>query len=106
MYKRRKYDAGRLTPELAKLAPSKDLLTQSIGAQGAIEPVTSTRPIEIDDVLLLCTDGLTDSLDDTEMAAIIADNPVEEEIPFALAEAAVSAGSPDNITIIAMHIVE
>ena len=67
--------------------------------------MTSTRPIEIDDVLLLCTDGLTDSLDDTEMAAIIADNPVEE-IPFALAEAAVSAGSPDNITIIAMHIVE
>ena len=98
-------DAGRLTPELAKLAPSRDLLTQSIGAQGAIEPVTSTRPIEIDDVLLLCTDGLTDSVDDAEMASVIAHNPVEE-IPFALAEAAVSAGSADNITVIAMQIVD
>ena len=84
-------DAGRLTPELAKLAPSRDVLTQSIGAQGAIEPVTSTRPIETDDVLLLCTDGLTDSVDDNQMATVIADNPVEE-IPFALADAAVSAG--------------
>lgn len=98
-------DAGRLTPELAKMAPSRDLLTQSIGAQGAIEPVTSTRPIETDDVLLLCTDGLTDSVDDNQMATVIADNPVEE-IPFALADAAVSAGSIDNITVIALQIVD
>ena len=98
-------DAGRLTPELAKMAPSRDLLTQSIGAQGAIEPVTSTRPIESDDILLLCTDGLTDCVDDAKIAEVMADNPVEE-VPFVLADVAVEAGSIDNVTIVAMQIVD
>lgn len=97
-------DAGRLTPELAKLAPSRDVLTQSIAAQGAIEPVTSTRPIEDGDVLLLCTDGLTDSVDDAEIRETIKDNPVEE-LPFALVDMAIAAGSEDNITVVAMHII-
>ena len=48
---------------------------------------------------------MTDSVDDNQMATVIADNPVEE-IPFALADAAVSAGSIDNITVIALQIVD
>ncbi len=98
-------DAGRLTPELAKLAPSRDVLTQSIGAQGAIEPVTSTRPVDVDDVLLLCTDGLTDVLEDATIAALMTDNPVEE-LPFVLTEAALDAGGQDNVTAVVIQIVD
>lgn len=98
-------DAGRLTPELAKMAPSKDVLTQSIGAQGAIEPITSTRPVDPEDVLLLCTDGLTDALEDAELTKLMADNPIEE-LPFVLTDAAIEAGSDDNITVIVIQVVE
>ena len=96
-------DAGRLTPELAKMAPSRDVLTQSIGAQGAIEPVTSTRPVDAGDILLLCTDGLTDVLDDTQIAKVMSDNPVEE-LPFVLVDSATSANAVDNITVVVLQI--
>jgi len=96
-------DAGRLTPELAKMAPSRDVLTQSIGAQGAIEPVTSTRPVDAGDILLLCTDGLTDVLDDTQIAKVMLDNPVEE-LPFVLVDSATAANAVDNITIVVLQI--
>jgi len=96
-------DAGRLTPELAKLAPSRDVLTQSIGAQGAIEPVTSTRPVDPGDILLLCTDGLTDVLDDTQISKVMLKNPVEE-LPFVLVDSATSANAVDNITVVVLQI--
>lgn len=96
-------DAGRLTPELAKMAPSRDVLTQSIGAQGAIEPVTSTRPVDTGDILLLCTDGLTDVLNDTQIAKVMSDNPVEE-LPFVLVDSATSANAVDNITVVVLKI--
>jgi len=96
-------DAGRLTPELAKMAPSRDVLTQSIGAQGAIEPVTSTRPVDAGDILLLCTDGLTDVLDDTQIAKVMLDNPVEE-LPFVLVDSATAANAVDNITVVVLQI--
>jgi len=96
-------DAGRLTPELAKMAPSRDVLTQSIGAQGAIEPVTSTRPVDAGDILLLCTDGLTDVLDDTQIAKVMLDNPVEE-LPFVLVDSATATNAVDNITVVVLQI--
>lgn len=98
-------DAGRLSIELARTAPSRHVLTQSIGSQGAIEPVTSTRPVEEEDVFILCTDGLTDVLDDSTIESLIRENPVEE-LSFVLVDAAIEAGGDDNISVIIVKAVE
>jgi serine/threonine protein phosphatase PrpC len=50
-------DAGRLTPELARLLPHKHILTQSVGFHGPVEPDTTTRVVERGDVYILCSDG-------------------------------------------------
>lgn len=92
-------DAGRLSVELAKIAPSRHVLTQSIGSQGAIEPVTSTRPVEEEDVFLLCTDGLTDVLDDSVIESLLQEHPVEE-LAYVLVDTAIEAGGEDNISVI------
>ena len=92
-------DAGRLTPKLARLAPSRDVLTQSIGSQGAIEPVTSTRPVETQDIFVLCTDGLTDHISDEQIETLCRNHPVEE-LPFILVDTAIEAGSKDNTTVL------
>jgi protein phosphatase len=92
-------DAGRLSVELAKIAPSRHVLTQSIGSQGAIEPVTSTRPVEEEDVFLLCTDGLTDVLDDSVIESLLQEHP-GEELAYVLVDAAIEAGGEDNISVI------
>ena len=71
-------DAGRLTPELARIVPHKNILTQSVGYHGPVEPDTSTRPIMPGDVFVLCSDGLTDPLDDEALAGICRSTPFEE----------------------------
>ncbi|MEC8423546.1 MAG: protein phosphatase 2C domain-containing protein, partial [Myxococcota bacterium] len=64
-------DAGRLTPELARIVPHKNILTQSVGYHGPVEPDTATRPVRPGDLFVVCSDGLTDPLDDDALAEII-----------------------------------
>ena len=91
-------DAGRLTPELARLVPHKHILTQSVGYHGPVEPDTTTRVLEADDIFVLCSDGLTDPLDDASIIEIIEATP-EEMLADALVRAALTAGGEDNITV-------
>lgn len=92
-------DAGRLTPELARLVPHKHILTQSVGFHGPVEPDTTTRILEPGDVFVLCSDGLTDPLDDEAVAKII-ENTAFEMLAETLAEEALRAGGEDNVTVL------
>lgn len=92
-------DAGRLTPELARLVPHKHILTQSVGFHGPVEPDTTTRVIEPEDIFILCSDGLTDPLDDDRIAQLLADNPIDS-LADVLVDEALAAGGEDNVTVI------
>ena len=98
-------DAGRLTPELARLAPHKNILTQSVGYHGTVDPVTSTRPVGEGDILMLCSDGLTDPLDDQNLQELIANTPFEDLAPV-LVEKALEQGGEDNVTVVVVKILE
>lgn len=91
-------DAGRLTPELARLLPHRNILTQSVGFHGPVEPDTATRPLEKGDVFLLCSDGVTDALDDDAILRVLRDRAVDE-MADALTEASMAAGAEDNVTV-------
>jgi protein phosphatase len=92
-------DAGRLTPELARLVPHKHILTQSVGFHGPVEPDTTTRMIQPGDVFILCSDGLTDPLDDEAILEVVRSMPVDM-LADALVEAALDAGGEDNVTVV------
>lgn len=92
-------DAGRLTPELARLVPHKHILTQSVGYHGPVEPDTTTRWLEPGDVFLLCSDGVTDPLDDDTLARIFEAQPLDL-LADAIVQAALVAGGEDNITAV------
>ena len=92
-------DAGRLTPELARLLPHKHILTQSIGFHGPVEPDTTTRLVKPGDVFILCSDGLTDPLDDDQIANIADGTPVDQLAPL-LVEEAIKNGTEDNVTVV------
>lgn len=98
-------DAGRLSPELARIVPHKNILTQSVGYHGPVEPDTSTRPVEPGDVFVLCSDGLTDPLDDAQLAQIIRSTPAEDLAETLVQEALVN-GTEDNVTVVAVRVVE
>ena len=92
-------DAGRLTPDVARLAPHKHILTQSIGIHGAVEPDTSTRRLEAGDLFLLCSDGLNDALDDEQIETIVQSCP-SDMLHETLIDEALQAGAKDNVTVV------
>ena len=92
-------DAGRLTAELARLVPHKHILTQSVGFHGPVEPDTTTRVILPGDVFILCSDGLTDPLDDDQIRKVVEATPFDV-LADALVEAALQAGGDDNVTVV------
>ena len=96
-------DAGRLTPELARLLPHKHILTQSVGFHGPVEPDTTTRAIQPGDRFILCSDGMTDPLDDSALEALIADTPIDA-LADRLVEEALKAGTEDNVTVVAVGV--
>jgi protein phosphatase len=98
-------DAGRLSPELARIVPHKNILTHSIGYHGPVDPDTSTRSIEAGDLFLLCSDGLTDPLEDDEIARLLAETDATE-VADRLVFAAIEAGGEDNVSVIVVRIVE
>ena len=91
------------TPELARLLPHKHILTQSVGFHGPVEPDTTTRLIEPGDIFILCSDGMTDPLDDDAMRDIIDGTPVDT-LADVLVEAALKAGTEDNVTVLTVGI--
>lgn len=98
-------DAGRLTPALARQVPHRNYLTQSVGYHGPVEPDTATRPLLPGDLFLLCSDGLTDPLDDPRIAEICrATHP--SDLAETLVREALGGGGEDNITVITIRVLE
>lgn len=96
-------DSGRLTPELARIVPHKNILTQSVGYHGPVDPDTSTRPVESGDVFILCSDGLTDPLDDHQLAEICRRH-IGDDLAEILVQKALAAGTEDNVTVVAVTV--
>ena len=92
-------DAGHLTPELARVVPHKNILTQSVGYHGPVEPDTSTRPVLPGDLFILCSDGLSDVLDDDAICEICTSCSFDD-LAETLVQKALQAGAEDNVTVV------
>jgi protein phosphatase len=96
-------DAGRLTPELARMVRHKHVLTQSVGAQGTVEPDTLTRSVTAGDVFILCSDGLTDPMDDEQIQEVVRATPADL-LADTLVREALDRGGEDNVTIVVIAV--
>ena len=88
---------GELTAEEARVHPMKNVLTQAVGAMANLSIDKANFPVERGDIFLLCTDGLTNMVEDELILKILktAENPAD-----ALIEAALDAGGRDNVSVI------
>ena len=88
---------GELTPEQARVHPMKNILTQAVGATSDLEVETGNFKIEGNEKFLLCTDGLTNMVEDAVIKKILAESqsPAED-----LIQAALDNGGHDNITAV------
>ena len=94
-------DAGQIQPEEAETHSLKNVILQALGAQNEIDPVASRLKPCREDVLLLCSDGLSNKLSSADMYDIISANFDNLKIAAAqLVKKANENGGEDNITLI------
>ena len=98
---------GRLTPEEAAEHPHRSVITRAVGTEPNVDVDTFTMETAAGDLYLLCSDGLTDMVDDAGILTIAGSAAREPEaVARLLVEGANLAGGVDNITVVAFEIVE
>lgn len=93
---------GAITPEEAAFHPRRHVILRALGIapRPEIEVAPQPIPVEAGDVILLCSDGLTNMLSDDEIAKVIAE-PVPIQVRGdRLIQLANQAGGEDNITVL------
>lgn len=91
-------DSGRITPEEAKTHPDRNIITRAVGIENFVDADIEIVDISPDDKLLLCTDGLSGSVEDSDILSIIRE--YREVSAEKLIEKAIENGSRDNITVV------
>jgi len=97
-------DQGRITPEEASEHPQRSFLTQALMGKSNVEGVLLLFPIEVGDIFLLCSDGLTVVVDEGKIASAFGEN-LQDSVD-ALVDLTYKKGAPDNVTVIALRIGE
>ena len=93
-------DAGLITPEQAAFSANKNLVTRAVGVEDTVLLETHLHEVQPGDVFLMCSDGLSDMLDDTAIAQVLQMHDSLAAAGTALIEAANDAGGKDNISVI------
>jgi len=94
-------EIGEISRDEVRNHPRRNTLTNVIGGSGIRRPDITHHQLLSNDLLILCTDGLSDLLDDAAIAQVVAANPGPKLVCPALIDAALAAGGKDNVTCVA-----
>lgn len=92
--------AGRMVRGSQDYLSKRNLITRAIGIGNEVEIDFFEEPVNGDETILLCTDGLSNMLDDNEILEIIKEAPGIEAAATRLVEAANERGGDDNISVV------
>jgi serine/threonine protein phosphatase PrpC len=93
-------DAGILTQEQAQYAANKNLVTRALGVEDLVLLETHQHELEAGDVIMMCSDGLSDMLRDAQIAEVMSAHTDLPDMGAALVAAANDAGGRDNIAVV------
>ncbi|MEO7338487.1 MAG: Stp1/IreP family PP2C-type Ser/Thr phosphatase [Caldimonas sp.] len=93
-------DAGLITPEQAAFSANKNLVTRAVGVEDTVLLETHLHEVLPGDIYLLCSDGLSDMLDDGAIGQLLQRCDLLPEAASALIGAANEAGGKDNISVV------
>ena len=97
-------DSGLITAEQAAFSANKNLVTRAVGVEDTVLLETHLHDVQPDDVFLLCSDGLSDMLDDAAISQLLQRCDLLPEAASALVAAANEAGGKDNISVILVRV--
>ena len=93
---------GVIRPEDARGHAEANVVTRAVGAEPEIEIDVATVPFLAGDRMILCSDGLTGSVDDGTIAALLGAAATPEEACRTLLRASLEEGAPDNVSVVAV----
>ncbi len=91
---------GGIDREAARNHPDKNIITRAVGALDTLEIDFFSEELKAGDIVLICSDGLTNMIEDKEIGAILKERGSLEEKAGRLVAAANDNGGKDNIAVI------
>jgi protein phosphatase len=96
---------GLFTPDEARQSLAKNLVTRALGTDAVIEAEITDTIAHPGDIILLCSDGLTDVVSDHEISDILETASANVDTAATrLVEKANDQGGPDNISVVLVHV--
>ncbi len=97
-------ELGVISEQQALNHPHKNIITKALGADNATDADIYVENISQKDTILLCTDGLTNMLNDTKIIEYVNSQNDIKDITTALIDEAKKLGGNDNITVVMIKI--
>lgn len=99
-------DIGYITQEEAKTHPRRNMITRAVGINHPLMVDFYVEELKKNDMVLLCSDGLTGMISDNEINEVLCKKITVEEKVEQLIEKAIDAGGHDNVTVLCVEIDE
>ena len=100
-------DSGLISKEDARSSHNKNLVTRAVGIDPDVEAEVHSYDVQVDDIFLLCSDGLNDMIEDDEIQmTLIALRSNLELTAQQLVQAANDAGGRDNVSVMLVRVVK
>ncbi len=96
-------DLGQINKQQEEQFAYKNIITKAIGSACCVDPSISSMTVEAGDMILMCTDGLSDLVKQDEIQQIMVDTP-EQLIVQHLVAKAKERGGHDNITVVLIKV--
>jgi protein phosphatase len=97
-------DAGEMTEEEAEQSTRRNIILQALGPDPRVKVDLTFLPLCRDDVILICSDGLSGQVKREEMGNLATAQADPQAVCEALIEMANSRGGPDNITVVVVRL--
>ena len=93
---------GAITSDQARRHPQRNVITRALGSEATVEADYYEVNLQSGDILLLCSDGLSNLISELEMLDYAKEYPEPELLCRALMSKALMRGAPDNVTVLAV----
>jgi len=95
--------SGSIKPEEADNHPQKNVITRALGTEYNLEPDVFMENVQDGDIILICSDGLTNAVKEEDLVRILVDNTDLNDACGLLIDKAKENGGFDNITVVVIH---
>ena len=91
---------GQITEEEARTHPHRNMIVKALGTNTEVEADIIVTPWEKEDILLICSDGLTGMVEERDIGLVLTSDVSLSEQADRLIQLALDAGGTDNISLI------